>query len=91
MLEQIYWKIKILKKLDKIEADKLFTFNTQDTRGHKFKFFKKNVRTDFGKLKLRNRVVNDWNSLPSSVVEAISINDFKNKLDHYLRHTRGLR
>ncbi len=82
---------KILRKLDKLEADKVFTMNTHDTRGHSYKFFKRNVRTDYGKFKFSNRVVNDWNNLPSSVVEANSINVFKNKLDHYLRNMRGLR
>jgi hypothetical protein len=30
-----------------------------------------------------NRVVSDWNALPSEEVKAISTNSFKNKLDKY--------
>ena len=30
-----------------------------------------------------NRVINDWNSLPTSVVESTSINTFKLLLDNY--------
>ena len=44
-----------------------------------------------GKLKFSNRVVTDWNNLPSAVVEATGVNDFKSKLDRYLRHVRRLR
>ena len=32
-----------------------------------------------------NRVVNRWNSLPSDIVTAKNINEFKNKLDNYNR------
>ncbi|XP_043246619.1 uncharacterized protein LOC122394102 [Amphibalanus amphitrite] len=32
------------------------------------------------------RVINDWNSLPSSVVDADSLNSFKNRLDTHWRH-----
>ena len=31
-----------------------------------------------------NRVVNHWNALPQDVVDVISVNDFKNKLDKHL-------
>ena len=31
-----------------------------------------------------NGVINDWNSLPTSVVESTSINTFKSLLDNYL-------
>ena len=53
------------------------------TRGHCFK-----VRKRHNRLKIRNnlfgpRVINSWNSLPASVVNASSINSFKNKLDDH--------
>jgi len=31
-----------------------------------------------------NRVVNPWNSLPDEIVEAKSVNSFKNKLDKFM-------
>ena len=82
---------KIIQGSERIDADSLFKMSTQTTRGHKCKFYKKNVKTDYGKLKFSNRVVTDWNNLPPAVVEATSVNDFKSKLDHYLRLTWGLR
>ncbi len=53
------------------------------TRGHCFKLKKRHNR-----LKIRNksfgpRVINSWNSLPASVVNASSINSFKNNLDDH--------
>ena len=35
-----------------------------------------------------NRVIADWNSLPRKVVEATSVNDFKNKLDEHWKERR---
>ena len=34
------------------------------------------------------RVIKDWNDLPKEVVEATSVNDFKNKLDECWKHQR---
>lgn len=62
----------------------LYVLNVDNRlRGHKFKLcrekFKKNVRANF----LTNRVFSDWNSLPSNVINATSINIFKNGLDAF--------
>ena len=40
---------------------------------------------------LINRVVNVWNSLPDEVVEAGSVNNFKNMLDKFLEGKPDLR
>ena len=32
--------------------------------------------------------VNDWNNLPSEVIQAQSVNDFKNKLDEFWLHKK---
>jgi len=39
-----------------------------------------NIRNNF----FPNRVVNPWNSLPDEIVEAKSVNSFKNKLDKFM-------
>ena len=62
----------------------LFNFSTESiTRGHDLKLFKPlcntNVRSHFFSL----RVINDWNNLPADVVNAPSVNAFKNKLDQH--------
>ena len=35
------------------------------------------------------RAVNDWNALPQSVVDASSVNSFKNRLDKYWKDSFG--
>lgn len=34
---------------------------------------------------LSNRVVNDWNSLPNETVNSKSVNQFKNRLDEFMK------
>ena len=64
-----------------IDTSELFTLNLSITRGHNFKLFKlhssSRVRSSFFTM----RVINDWNNLPHHVVNASSLNDFKNLLD----------
>jgi hypothetical protein len=38
-----------------------------------------------------NRVINDWNGLLKEVVEARSVNSFKNKLDKFLSNKNSLK
>ena len=55
--------------------------NNSITRGHDFKLKKPPFKTIIRQLFFNNRVVNNWNSLSFDVVNATSINSFKNKLD----------
>ncbi len=61
------------------------------TRSNAHSFFKKRFRLDVVKYSFSNRVVNDWNGLPNSVIQAKSVNAFKGKLDGFLKHVRGLK
>ena len=51
------------------------------TRGHQFKLFKERARLNLRKNSFSFRVVDLWNSLPSFVVEAPSIEAFERRLD----------
>ena len=53
------------------------------TRGHQWKLQKPNARTLTRRNTFSTRVVNDWNSLPASVVSATSVNQFKARLDEH--------
>ena len=53
------------------------------TRGHKYKLAKRNCKLDIRKHFFSMRIVNIWNGLPASIVEAPSLNSFKSRLDHY--------
>jgi len=75
---------KIIQNYYDTRASINFNFNhVSSTRGNKFKLQKEMCRYDIRKYSLCYRVVNVWNSLPDYVVEADSVNSFKNRLDKY--------
>lgn len=56
--------------------------NTDNTRrGHNFKLQKRSCKTATRKNFFSYRIVNAWNSLPSHVVNAPTMNSFKSRLD----------
>ena len=75
---------KIQHNFTNVGLGTVFTFNTgQPTRGHPFKLMKSRCNLELRKHFFTNRVINQWNSLPSDVVCAPSVNSFKSKLDNY--------
>ncbi len=56
------------------------------TRGHAEKLYKQHSRTNRGKYSFSHRVVDPWNALPASVIEAKSINSFKSRLDIHMEN-----
>ena len=70
---------------DPITTKSLFEFSdNQRLRGHNFKIIKQRANKSKYSHFFTNRIVNRWNKLPSSIVNASSINNFKNQLDaHY--------
>ena len=59
----------------------LHTSTQHQTRGHSLKLAKNRSRLDIRKHFFTNRVVEDWNSLPESVVTAQNVKIFENRLD----------
>ena len=61
--------------------------NNNQNRGNNYKLMKvrttAKTRTNF----LTNRVVNDWNKLPAQIVQAETLNIFKNRLDNHWKDT----
>ena len=53
------------------------------TRGHCYKLFKQHTGSFQNQNSFSNRVINEWNKLPNHVVEAKSVNNFKNLLDEH--------
>ena len=70
---------------DPITTNSIFTFsNNNRLRGHNLKILKKQVNKSKYSNFFTNRVVNNWNKLPTHIVNAKSINEFKNSIDkHY--------
>ena len=76
---------KILNKMVNVEADNLFHMQTDTrTRNNGWKLKGKRFNTDIGKYWFTNRVIEHWNRLPPSVVNAQTIDTFKKQLDVYL-------
>ena len=60
----------------------LFMINESRTRGYNFKIYKPLVQTTIRKHFFSIRVINNWNNLPYEVVNAVSLDSFKSKLDN---------
>ena len=59
--------------------------NITQTRGHSKKLIMQHSKTNTRKNSFSNRVITNWNNLPSSVVNATNTNIFKNLLDETLK------
>ena len=64
-------------------TDNLLKFTQSSTRGHSYKLFKPHTRLEMRKHSFFIRTIEPWNSLHQHVVEATSMNSFKNKLDKH--------
>ena len=67
-----------------VDVDKKLFVNAQEsaTRGHNLKL-RKSKATKLPRIRaFSNRVIDDWNELPSKVVNTLSTNSFKAELDN---------
>jgi len=75
---------KIIKGFDKIDSYSFFEFSSVGmTRGHSYKLVKKRSYGNLRKNFFSQRVINIWNGLPQEVVDADTVNLFKNRLDKF--------
>ena len=83
---------KTVKGFDKINAEDYFIIDQSSItrRQNSFKIIDERLLTNEAKH-FSSRVVNTWNSLPSNVVDSITITTFKNRLDEYLDSNPQLR
>ena len=73
---------KIVKGFSELNFDNFFQYAEQgSTRGHRFKLFKLRYNINIRLVFFSQRIINEWNNLSESVVEAVSVNTFKNRLD----------
>ena len=83
------WMFKIMNGLVRMDASKLFVrARLSQTRGHQQKVFKKHAIKLPRKNSFSQRCVNDWNTLPKFVVEAPTLDAFKNRLDNFWQQVR---
>ena len=74
---------KILTGIEKVDMGQFFELS--DTgyklRGHRKRLTVNRCRLDSRKYFFSNRVVRHWNNLTQEIVDARSVNVFKNRLD----------
>lgn len=76
---------KLMKGFSKVDYSKFFTLAAnKNTRGHDLKLKKNRSKLDIRKYFFSQRVVDKWNRLPQSVVDATSVNSFKNRYDKHI-------
>lgn len=76
---------KIITKKYDLKSETFFETRNNDnrTRGHHLKIIKPHARSSQRKNFFSIRVINCWNSLPEQVINAPSLNSFKNRLDKF--------
>ncbi len=68
-----------------VDGNNLFSFgDLSRTRSNGIKLRRRQIELDCTELFFTNDIVREWNKLPPSVVQCITINSLKNKLYHYL-------
>ena len=77
---------KILRNQLDQETSITLPLDNNITRGHDLKLYKRRVNLDIRKYSFPIRIVNMWNDLPNSVVAALTLNQFKNRLDKHWRN-----
>ena len=79
--------IEIFKILSNNPNDSIFQLNESRTRGNNLKICKQSCKLNIRKYSFSLRTVNNWNSLPISLVNSSSINSFKSSLNmHWKQH-----
>lgn len=76
-LIQVY---RIINKLDHINFEDFFEFDTGRTRNNGRKLLKPRAMTSTKQHSFSHRVINDWNNLPNYIVISASLNIFKSNL-----------
>ena len=75
--------LRIMEGLIRIDHMLLFTMTKMRTREHSKRVYKPQS-TKFLRMKsFSQRTINDWNNLPADVIDAPSLNGFKNRLDEH--------
>ena len=77
---------EILKGIDNIKVDKIFTLNTNQTRNNGLKLSERRFIGEVDRNSFVNRVVSEWNKLPAEAVACSTVRSFKIHFDKHLRN-----
>src|SRR5688572_331936 len=72
---------KIVTELVDLPIDEFFTFKKGITRNNGASICINTFHVNAERYYFKNRHINAWNSLPSSIVNSVSLNAFKNNLE----------
>ena len=77
---------KILNGIEDIDCSQFFQMATcsHNLRGNSMRLFAMTNKLDLLRYAFSQRVVKHWNHLPQHVIEAPSLNAFKNRFDKFL-------
>ena len=81
---------KIMHNLEGLEREDFFPLRSAGRRGHRYTITKQYSRLNSRKYFFSQRVVDQWNRLPTTTVCAATINRFKNQIDPMLWQHGGL-
>jgi len=83
---------KLLGGWEKIDYRQFFSLatNLYNTRGHNQRLYVSRRDSRLRQMFFSQRVVQHWNRLPQSVIEAPSVNSFKNRLDAFWAKDMGV-
>ena len=80
---------KIISGIDRVDPKLFFEVSAgSTTRGHHQKLVKRHARLGIGQSVNSQRVINDWNSLPTDVITSPQLNSFKSRLDKFWQKER---
>ena len=85
---------KTINGINDVVASDWFEFvrerHSRDTRSHEEDFIvSEKTRLDIRKYFFKNRVTQEWNSLPIQIRTATNVNSFKNLYDYHLKSVKG--
>jgi len=63
-----------------------FSLSSPGLRGHPYKIHKPQVRIDVRKYFFSFRIIDEWNNLPVALLNCVTIDTFKRKLDCHLKN-----
>ena len=82
---------KIMNGLEGLKVEDFFELSGgRQTRGHSKKIYKQFSRLDVRKYFFSQRIVDEWNNLPSNIIKSKTINAFKRKIEPLFAQVREL-
>jgi len=80
---------KIITGKENIKSENIFSLysNGPDSRGHCLKLATTRSRLELRRNFFSHRVISNWNSLPAHVMQADTVNSFKNRLAFKVQRT----